>query len=113
MKRNQDTYWAIVRAAEPVSDYCPAVGTFRGGPSGTSAAPHLYLSEAKARARCGKEWKVVPVKLVVEGDAVVLSVADHESMLKDQEFLEALKSAGVDNWEGYDYALEALREESE
>lgn len=63
MRNNQDIYFAIVREAAPVSEYCPAVGTFRGGPSGTSAAPHLYLSEAKAKARCGKGWRVVPVRL--------------------------------------------------
>ncbi len=31
---------------------------------------------------------------------------DLEVSREDQAFLEALRSAGVDNWEGYDYAQE-------
>lgn len=30
---------------------------------------------------------------------------------KDQRMLLALEGAGVDNWSGYDYALEALEDE--
>jgi hypothetical protein len=38
-----------------------------GGPSGTSSAPHLYRSEAKAKARAGNGtmWKVVKVRLEI------------------------------------------------
>ncbi|MDN8037428.1 hypothetical protein [Burkholderia vietnamiensis] len=98
MKRNQDTYFAIVREAEPVSAYCPAVGTFRGGPTGTSKAPHLYLSEAKAKARCGPDWKVVPVKLVVAGDSQ--TYADFTL-----EELEDLVKQSEEREEGFDFML--------
>lgn len=41
-----------------------------------------------------------------------LDAADKQAE-EDQEeldFLEALRSAGVDNWEGYDFAWEIIRE---
>lgn len=30
---------------------------------------------------------------------------------KDSDFLSCLQSAGVDNWNGYDYAVELFKEE--
>jgi hypothetical protein len=64
---NQEFYWALTRTVEPDSKYFPAKGTFMGGPSGTSSAPHLYRSAAKAQARVGDTsfWKVVKVKLEI------------------------------------------------
>ena len=35
---------------------------------------------------------------------------DLESVQEDVAFLEALRSAGVDNWEGYEYAQEIFQE---
>lgn len=35
---------------------------------------------------------------------------DLESVQEDVAFLEALRSAGVDNWEGYGYAQEIFQE---
>jgi hypothetical protein len=64
---NQEFYWALVRKAEQDPDrWSLPEGTFMGGPSGTSSAPHLYRSEGKANARCpGAGWKVVKVKLEI------------------------------------------------
>lgn len=31
-----------------------------------------------------------------------------EELLKTEEFMRALEAAGVDNWEGYDYAIDIL-----
>lgn len=39
---------------------------------------------------------------------VTISQAFYDQLVADSEFLEALKGAGVDNWEGYDCALESL-----
>lgn len=34
---------------------------------------------------------------------------DYKELLDDYKFLKALRKAGVDNWEGYDYAVELDR----
>lgn len=39
---------------------------------------------------------------------VTISQTLYDQLVADSEFLEALKGVGVDNWEGYDYALESL-----
>lgn len=45
---------------------------------------------------------------------VVISLQEFEKLKEDQEFLQALQAAGVDNWEGYDEALmETLREDDD
>lgn len=46
--------------------------------------------------------------MTTEGDYVTLTVEDYTELLKDQELLFALKAAGVDNWEGYEIALEEM-----
>lgn len=40
---------------------------------------------------------------------VILSVEEHESLLEDSRWLAALENAGVDNWQGIDFARELLR----
>jgi len=42
---------------------------------------------------------------------VTISVERYEELLEAERFLEALRSAGVDNWDGYDFALESMEEE--
>lgn len=37
---------------------------------------------------------------------VTISNEEYESLLEDRRFLRALEAAGVDNWEGYQYAFE-------
>lgn len=44
---------------------------------------------------------------------VTITQEEHETLMEDREFLRALKAAGVDNWEGYDYACELYHEEGE
>lgn len=41
-------------------------------------------------------------------DTITISKEEYNELIDDQNLLNALRSAGVDNWEGYDYALEAL-----
>ncbi len=41
-------------------------------------------------------------------ETVTISKKEYEELLEDQKFLDALKGAGVDNWEGYDYAFELM-----
>ncbi len=38
---------------------------------------------------------------------VTITQAEYESLKADVEFLRRLEAAGVDNWEGYDFAREA------
>ena len=45
-----------------------------------------------------------------ETEMVTISADQYEQLLEDSSWLSALRGAGVDNWEGYDYAMEILRE---
>lgn len=42
----------------------------------------------------------------MQEDTVTISRKEYEDLLEDQFFLNCLESAGVDNWEGYEYAQE-------
>ena len=39
-------------------------------------------------------------------DTVTIPIEEYEELQEDQNFLNALRAAGVDNWEGYEIALE-------
>jgi len=41
---------------------------------------------------------------------ITISKKEYEELLEDQKLLQALQGAGVDNWEGYDYAIEIMQE---
>ncbi len=41
---------------------------------------------------------------------ITISKQEYESLLKDSKKLSALEAAGVNNWDGYDYAIELMRE---
>lgn len=43
---------------------------------------------------------------------ITISIEDFVSLMKDRNLLDALYEAGVDNWEGYDGALELFVESS-
>ena len=40
---------------------------------------------------------------------ITITVRKYNELLDDQLLLRVLQSAGVDNWDGYDYALEEYR----
>jgi hypothetical protein len=42
-------------------------------------------------------------------ETITITRKEYESLVADSDFLEALQSAGVDNWSGYDYALEIMQ----
>lgn len=42
--------------------------------------------------------------------AVVISKDRYRDLLKSEGFLESLESAGVDNWGGFDFAVELERD---
>ena len=41
----------------------------------------------------------------VPDDMIVISKKEYEQLKDESAFLAALRSAGVDNWGGYDYAI--------
>jgi len=45
-----------------------------------------------------------------KGKMVTITQKEHNKLLEDSNFLEALKCLGVDNWSGYSEAMELLEE---
>jgi hypothetical protein len=43
-------------------------------------------------------------------DNITITVAEYEELIDDALLLVCLRLAGVDNWQGYDYALEMYHE---
>lgn len=41
-------------------------------------------------------------------EMISISKKEYEQLIEDQKWLRALEAAGVDNWEGYDFARESL-----
>jgi len=41
---------------------------------------------------------------------ITITQEQYNELITDQQFLEALRAAGVDNWDGYDYAVEMINE---
>lgn len=46
-------------------------------------------------------------------NTVTLPMAMYDELLEDSRWLVALQNAGVDNWNGYDFARELYNEESD
>lgn len=45
--------------------------------------------------------------------SVTISIAEYQDLLDSQFFLQCLENAGVNNWDGYDYAIEEYNREKE
>jgi hypothetical protein len=63
------------------------------------------------------DWKetnarryVVEIKVKYMEETITISKKEYESLLKDSKKLSALEAAGVNNWDGYDYAIELMQE---
>lgn len=39
---------------------------------------------------------------------VIIEEDDYNELQDESKFLDALRGAGVDNWDGYEYALEVI-----
>jgi hypothetical protein len=48
-----------------------------------------------------------------DDEFISISKAEYEELLEDARFLQCLQNAGVDNWDGYDYAREEFYEGEE
>jgi hypothetical protein len=44
-------------------------------------------------------------------DMITIPKSEYDQLIRDQAFLQALQGAGVDNWDGYSYAIEMLEED--
>lgn len=44
---------------------------------------------------------------------ITIPVEVYDALCADQKFLRALEAEGVDNWDGYDMAIERLEEDDE
>jgi hypothetical protein len=49
----------------------------------------------------------------VTGSNLTLSQEEYEELLESDKMLSALERAGVDNWEGYDFAIELMNDDTE
>lgn len=49
----------------------------------------------------------------VTGSNFTLSQEEYEELLESDKMLSALERAGVDNWEGYDFAMEIMNDDTE
>lgn len=43
-------------------------------------------------------------------ETVTIPKSEYDQLIKDSNFLECLRGAGVDNWDGYSFAWEMMRE---
>lgn len=50
----------------------------------------------------------VSKEFINESDIRIISKEEYDQFVKDSAKLNALESAGVDNWEGYDNAMSSL-----
>lgn len=41
-------------------------------------------------------------------ETIIITKKEYDRLIKDQEKLYALEAAGVDNWEGYNIAIDIL-----
>lgn len=48
-----------------------------------------------------------------KNETVTISKEEYDSLLEDQHMLQCLQGAGVDNWSGYDLAIEMMNEEED
>lgn len=69
--------------------------------------PKCWMAEE--RCNCNLHIK----QSFMNEETVTISKKEYESLKEDARWLQCLEGAGVDNWEGYDYAHELLNEEND
>ena len=48
-----------------------------------------------------------------ESSTITIGTKLYDELVRDQQILDALRAAGVDNWDGWDEAMEMLGESNE
>ncbi len=61
-----------------------------------------YERENKAIDAC--------IKMIEEPDLVIITESECIRLENSEDFLNCLQAAGVDNWDGYEYAQEMMEE---
>lgn len=46
-------------------------------------------------------------------ETIEVNIDHYHALVEDSRLLRALEATGVDNWEGYDYAMEIYQEDEE
>jgi len=46
-------------------------------------------------------------------ETVTIPKSVYDQLVQDQQWLNCLAAAGVDNWEGYDHAVDILNQDNE
>jgi hypothetical protein len=49
--------------------------------------------------------------MTTENDTITISKDEYNELISNQFFLQCLMGAGVDNWDGYEYAQETYQEQ--
>lgn len=44
-------------------------------------------------------------------ETITISLKEYHRLSKDSDFLEKLRAAGVDNWDGYEFALDMMEDD--
>lgn len=50
-------------------------------------------------------------EVIQVGDKVLVDKKEYEELQEEAKFMHYLRAAGVDNWEGWDYAIEMMEAE--
>lgn len=48
----------------------------------------------------------------MQEETITIPLKEYNDLIDSQAWLDALESAGVDNWSGYDYAVELYKEDT-
>lgn len=67
-----------------------------------------YRLEERARKDREAVDRAIEADLKKDNDTVTIPYADFLSLIRKEQILDALIAAGVENWEGYEQALEAM-----
>lgn len=68
-------------------------------------------SERKERERLEAQIESSKVEeKPTDTETVTIPKSEYQKLIADRDFLQALEEAGVDNWEGYEYAVKSLNQ---
>lgn len=95
-------YTALVEASDRLRNFIPDDNTrFK------AASIKSYIQFIRQKANMPNNKPLIESDKI---DLVTISRDEYDQLIKDQKFLEALRAAGVDNWDGWDYTCEQLEE---
>lgn len=58
-----------------------------------------------------KKYTENDINAVSRPPTIMIELETYYQLVREAKFLDALKAAGVDNWEGYSEAIDILQEE--